>query len=487
MEYSLEGKWQADMGDGRLYPINLPGTLDENGIGDRDCGSGQWHPDSSLGNQQGFQKEGVILTRLTRKHTWEGAVRMSRRIAFQASHGKRVFLEAERARCLRLWVDGQEVPAFRRPSISTPHIFEVTERFAGETGGAGMSEDPVGEAEAGKCLLPGEGEGPVHDVVLVADNSYPGLPHDDIVYSSAATDETQTNWNGVLGYLRLRVEEPVFVETVRVYPVGSEVTVAVCVSALGSWAGRIGVFSEALGSVLSMEAFGEAGNTEIVLKGQLASETVKRWDESEGNLYGLRVSLDGASCPGKIPGEFIAPEFHSEKSVTFGIRDFGSDSQGRLTLNGRRIFLRSEANCAVYPETGHCPMSVDKWMEILATYQSYGVNCVRFHSHCPPEAAFTAADRLGVLMQPELSHWNPRDAFETEESFAYYRTELMEILRMLANHPSFVMLSLGNELHASQKGHGRMKELLDTARGMEPLAVTGTVIFIRPPAIMGKI
>ena len=97
-------------------------------------------------------------------------------------------------------------------------------------------------------------------------------------------------------------------------------------------------------------------------------------------------------------------------------------------------------------------MEASEWTKILETYKSYGINCVRFHSHCPPEAAFTAADGMGMMMQPELSHWNPENAFESEESFSYYEKELRGILRMLSNHPSFVMLTLGNELHASEKG-----------------------------------
>lgn len=95
------------------------------------------------------------------------------------------------------------------------------------------------------------------------------------------------------------------------------------------------------------------------------------------------------------------------KSAAFGVRDFGSDENGRLALNGRAIFLRGEANCAEFPETSYCPMGVEDWMGILETYRSYGINCMRFHSHCPPEAAFTAADRLGILMEPELSHGGP--------------------------------------------------------------------------------
>lgn len=113
-------------------------------------------------------------------------------------------------------------------------------------------------------------------------------------------------------------------------------------------------------------------------------------------------------------------------------------------------------------------MTVDAWLEILERYRSYGVNCVRFHSHCPPEAAFSAADRIGMLMQPELSHWNPKDAFESEESYQYYKTELVQILKLLANHPSFVMMTFGNELHATGKGHERMRKLLQLARKIDP-------------------
>lgn len=436
MIYSLDGKWQADIGDGQAYSIHLPGTLDENGIGSRDKGSNEWHPDSALGNASaGFETGGAILTRYTRKFTYEGEAKLTRRVSFAVPTGKRVFLEAERARCLKLLVDGQEIPDFRKPSISTPHIFELTDCWKGD-----------------------------HEVTLLSDNSYPGLPHDDIVYSSAATDETQTNWNGVLGYLRLRMEEPVFPETVRVYPVGDRLTVKTDICAAMPWRGRMTVRSGALAEPVSMEISVGEGRTETALENLPLSGEALRWDEYEGNLYELTVSLVGEE-----DGEGHAAQCFpvSEKTVAFGIRDFGADNSGRLTLNGRKIFLRSEANCAVFPETGYSPMTVQEWMDILETYQSYGVNCVRFHSHCPPEAAFTAADRIGMLMQPELSHWNPKTAFETDESFSYYQTELAEMLLTLANHPSFVMLTLGNELHASEKGHDRMRNLLETARHLD--------------------
>ena len=80
---SLAGEWQAEIGDGKTYRMELPGTLDENEIGGRDSGKNQWHPDSALGALWAeFGKDGPILTRLTRKHTYEGEARLTRRISF---------------------------------------------------------------------------------------------------------------------------------------------------------------------------------------------------------------------------------------------------------------------------------------------------------------------------------------------------------------------------------------------------------------------
>ena len=177
---------------------------------------------------------------------------------------------------------------------------------------------------------------------------------------------------------------------------------------------------------------------------------VRRWDEYEGNLYQLIAALSGSD----------------EKTVRFGVRTFGA-KEGRLALNSRAFFLRGEANCAEFPEEGHPPMTVDAWRKVLEMYKSYGVNVMRFHSHCPPEAAFAAADELGMMMQPELSHWNPHTAFLDQESLDYYTAELRQILRCLANHPSFVMLTFGNELWTDEEGIRCIHSLLDMARAQD--------------------
>ena len=183
-------------------------------------------------------------------------------------------------------------------------------------------------------------------------------------------------------------------------------------------------------------------------------ENVKLWDEDEGNLYEMAVTLDNGMSAEDKGGST------AECRTRFGIRSFGD--------NGSAIFLRGEANCAEYPETGHPPMTIPEWKEMLLKYRSYGINFVRFHSHCEPEAAFAAADELGMLLQPELSHWDPKDAFGTEESYRYYRAELVDLLKTYANHPSFVMLTLGNELQAQDEGRERMRELVRTAKRMDP-------------------
>ena len=122
MLYTLEGFWQADIGDGNFYSMYLPGTLDESQIGYRDGGSSKWHPDVDMGNmQEDFTLDAPITTRFTRKYTYEGAVRLTRSFTFAEPSGKRIFLEAERARCLALLVDGREVPCFREATISTPY------------------------------------------------------------------------------------------------------------------------------------------------------------------------------------------------------------------------------------------------------------------------------------------------------------------------------------------------------------------------------
>lgn len=470
MRILLNGKWHVVLEDGTTGQMDLPGTLDENGIGHRDVGANQWHPDAVLGNAAGeIDKDAPIATRFTRRHTYEGEARISRKITVP-DYGTtdRLFVLAERARALRLLVDGEACSVFRQGTLSTPYIFELTGAAPGE-----------------------------HEFTFLSDNSYPGMPKAAIYYSSAATDETQTNWNGILGECSMYTRPQNFIDSLRVYPravkkeeknkAGGYV-LDVCVElAPGAKKvykdAKIILQSEALAAgeledtqtlteiiSYSGEGLAEAGTDkeenpktmEIWFRDLPLRENVKLWDEDEGNLYEMAVTLDNGMSAEDKGGST------AECRTRFGIRSFGDNGSGRLALNGRAIFLRGEANCAEYPETGHPPMTIPEWKEMLLKYRSYGINFVRFHSHCEPEAAFAAADELGMLLQPELSHWDPKDAFGTEESYRYYRAELVDLLKTYANHPSFVMLTLGNELQAQDEGRERMRELVRTAKRMDP-------------------
>lgn len=419
ISYDLSGRWSCDI-SGQSGVVSLPGTLDENCVGYPDPVEKQWHMDDA--KKIGLFRDGdPIVTRLTRRCTYEGPARFTREVSWAVPQGCRVFLECERSRQLSLQVNGQAVQPYTHPSISTPCVFEVTGLVTGQD-----------------------------TFVLGCDNSYPGWPYQAITSSSAASDETQTNWNGVLGYLRLRVEKSAYLQAVRVYPHGDTIDVCVVVDAALPYRGDLRIASPALAEAVWVSVDVPAGQSEIWEKSVPLRAGVERWDTEEGRLYSLTVSAPGLE----------------DISARFGVRDFLAE-RGHFTLNGRTVFLRSEANCAVFPETGYPPMEVSAWREVLLTYRGYGVNCVRFHSHCPPEAAFAAADELGMLMQPELSNWDGGDAFEYRESQDYYRTELSQTLYTLANHPSFVMLTLGNELHTGTAGHAFMDELLSLARRID--------------------
>lgn len=461
----LSGAWTLTRTDGSTQEVSLPGTLDEMGIGGPDVVAKPWHPDVEARNEALLAKMGehnVITSRLTRNHTWEGAAHFTRVLpadftpptdAHAGASDKRLFLVVERARALSLRIDDTLVPPLSG-SLSTPWRFEVTGLLRGGS-----------------------------RIEFTSDNSYPGLPYQDIVFSSAATDESQTNWNGLIGSISLEAEPPLYIAGLRVYPhehrlsVQAEISLPLSAAADTTSAGlpetvTLRLTGDCLTAPYEQEidlaALAAAENaadptkqtnTLVMVVDDLAvseEALARRWDEENGQLLTLTAAL--------LQGEQVL----ADRTVSFGLRDFAVDDGGHLVLNGRRIFLRGEANCAFFPETGHPPMDEAGWQRILATYMDYGANCIRFHSWCPPEAAFAAADKLGLLIQPELSHWNPRDAFSSEEARSYYERELCEILITYANHPSFVMLSLGNELHADEDGIAEMHRLVSLGRRFDP-------------------
>jgi hypothetical protein len=139
-------------------------------------------------------------------------------------------------------------------------------------------------------------------------------------------------------------------------------------------------------------------------------------------------------------------EMLDSKSEDFGMREFKTRGT-RFEVNGQQIFLRGTLECCIFPITGYPPTDTNSWVKVLQSFKNYGLNTVRFHSWCPPEAAFTAADRLGLYFQIECSSWansgtSIGDGGAIDE---YIYKEGDRILSAYGNHPSFCMLAYGNE------------------------------------------
>jgi hypothetical protein len=161
------------------------------------------------------------------------------------------------------------------------------------------------------------------------------------------------------------------------------------------------------------------------------------WDEFHPALYALTVELDAT----------IDGEHHNDRySTSFGLREIGRDGS-QLTINGRKLFLRGTLECCIFPLTGYPPTDLAAWKRIIGICQAHGLNHIRFHSWCPPEVAFVAADELGFYYQVECASWANQGATIGEggplDGWLY--EEGRRINAVYGNHPSFLMMAYGNE------------------------------------------
>lgn len=156
------------------------------------------------------------------------------------------------------------------------------------------------------------------------------------------------------------------------------------------------------------------------------------WDEYHRNILHVEVTVEKESL-----------------EADFGVRKLSHEGR-KLLVNDKQVFWRGKHDGLVFPYTGYAPMTVEEWKKVLSTAKEYGMNHYRFHTCCPPEAAFAAADELGIYMEPEIPFWGtiaaPGEEQYNEAEQEYLIEEGFRILRDFGNHPSFVMLSMGNEL-----------------------------------------
>lgn len=298
----------------------------------------------------------------------------------------------------------------------------------------------------------------VHKISICVNNS-----EDATLFKGHSNSEhTQTNWNGILGRIELRVTNPIRIDHMNVVPNLSSKTVSVCATIINDTS-----VSQEKNITLKAKSF----NSKIVDESPHFEQSIKIppqrseheftldmgesclfWSEFSPNLYCLSAILD-----------------ENVVSVDFAMRDF-SVSGTQFIINDCKTFLRGKHDACVFPFTGYAPMDLDSWLHYMGTISDYGINHVRFHSWCPPEAAFQAADRKGIYLQPELPNWNvlaqaekgavedvvldgfgraENNQFDSRVETEAERVLLKEglaILKNYGNYASFVMFALGNEL-----------------------------------------
>ena len=336
---------------------------------------------------------------LTDAHKFEGYAWFMREFEAGDWQGMTVLLTLERTRKTTVWLDGQEIAS--HCSLCAPHLYH----------------------------LPGMRKG-THTLVIRVDNTdYPTRG------GHLTSPDTQSNWNGITGEISLTVGKAIVT--------------------------GIQVFPDIAGRMLRLRAYvwgQHSGFAAITLPGQkpqrvpISGHTLEGtlsltgsealWDEFHPNLHTLTIDVDG-----------------DVYGTTFGLRHFEKDSR-RLLCNGREVFLRGKHDGLIFPRTGYASTDVESWRKVLQTAKDYGINHYRFHTCCPPDAAFTAADELGIVMSPELPFWGtitePGEEGHNEAEQQFLFGEGLRMLGEYGHHPSFVFLSMGNELWGSKKELNRM-------------------------------
>jgi len=401
--------------------IKLPGSVTENGYGDEVTTDTQWtggivdrswftEPKYEKYRQPGNIKIPFWLTPL--KH-YKGPAWYRRQVTIPDSwQGKHITLFLERCHWeTSVWVDESSVGS--RNSLSTPHVYDLTE-----------------------LLTPGK-----HVITIRVDNN---MILNVGPNSHSMSDHTQTNWNGIIGRMELRATDPVWIEDIQIYPNIKAKTAKIKVS-ISNNTGKTasGVLS------LHVEKYPLIKRPDIATNKINFSITKSRQIVEINMSLGKRVNLWDEFSPHrycKLNAAIFGDDFKDFKTIKFGMREFKAEGT-QFTINGRKTFLRGTLECAIFPLTGYPPMDVKSWERILQVAKEHGLNHLRFHSWCPPEAAFAAADRVGIYFHVECASWANQGSSlgDGKPVDQYIYDEGDRILKAYGNHPSFCMLAYGNE------------------------------------------
>lgn len=345
--------------------------------------------------------------RLSRPYTYAGPAWYQKEFTIpEVWRDQRVTLFLERCHWqTSVWIDGRSYGS--QNSLSVPHIYDF-----------GV------DLESGKHIL-----------TLCVDNTI------RIEVGEAAhsiSENTQTNWNGIVGRIELRSTPAVWIDKARVFTdaqtrvakVEIQLANALSESATGEIEAQIlEGKAHVRGSVLSF-----TGTTTLNLTVPVP-EPLRMWDDVNPALH--VVELRANTTVG-------ARIFEHQIAVPFGIREISAKNR-QFVLNGRPIFLRGTVENAVFPLTAYPSVELADWRRIYRTVHDYGMNHLRFHSWCPPDVAFQAADEAGVLLHIELPVFS-HHVGTTPGLKDFMRAEGHRILETYGNHPSFALLCMGNEL-----------------------------------------
>lgn len=258
--------------------------------------------------------------------------------------------------------------------------------------------------------------------------------------SHSVTDQTQGDWNGIVGKVLIRPAS--CIGNVKVYPDVDNKKAKVCLSLCGRTdREKATVTMKAVSTGGSVKHIVVSSPAEVVLSNAPSvqeleldmGEDMLLWDEFNPQLYTLSVEV--ATGQGTYT-----------KETVFGMRKI--EIKGKMFyVNGREVLLRGTVENCDFPNTGYPPMDLDSWVKLFKTCKSYGLNHMRFHSYCPPEVAFMAADMVGFYIQPEGPSW-PNHGVRLgrgEPIDKYLYDESLRIVDEYGNHPSFTFFAFGNE------------------------------------------
>ena len=311
----------------------------------------------------------------------------------------------------QVWVNGEKVDRMQK-SLSVPHVFYLY----------GM-------------LNPGE-----NTIAICVDNDPETVKVGQDSHS--ITDQTQGDWNGIVGKMVLRPFNAL--DYVAVYPDIDNRRANVHVEMLDCKPGKKATltlkataFNTDKTHAVSSKPVQITLSDDKVVSSDVAldmGDGMLLWDEFHPQLYRLEVCLTTAD------GRTYS------KETVFGMRKIEIRDK-MFYVNGRQIQLRGTVENCNFPNTGYPPMDVDSWLRVFNRCKAYGLNHVRFHSYCPPEAAFLAADMVGMYIQPEGPSW-PNHGVKLgrgEPIDTYLMDESLAIVDEYGNHPSFTFFAFGNE------------------------------------------